>query len=260
MCLSMIDTCHLGSSPLFPRGDLRGVSTVESTLARPPCSPPLEKGGRAESLPVQFLHTSPPMEGNAIFMLNGAAQAAWGTPVKIPPINGGVGGCPSGFQCHVHHRTSPCIPFERGIIFIFWWCRPALRRVLQNKCILTLPVAILLMGLSLHWPLLAQQADLILHHGKIVTVDKQFTIQEAIAIKGNRILRVGQNEDVSRLQGKRTKMVDLGGKTVLPGLIDSHVHPSAACMTEFDHPIPEMETIADVLNYVKSRASALKPG
>ncbi|PYV44656.1 MAG: amidohydrolase [Acidobacteria bacterium] len=116
------------------------------------------------------------------------------------------------------------------------------------------------MSLSVRLSTLAQEADLILHHGKIVTVDKQFTVQEAIAIKGNRILRVGRNQDLSKLQGKRTKMVDLGGKTVLPGLIDSHVHPSAACMTEFDHPIPEMETIADVLNYVKSRASALKPG
>src|SRR3989442_171459 len=59
----MINTCHLGSSPLFPRGDLRGVATVESTLAGPPCSPPLEKGGRAESLPVQFLHTFPLRRG-----------------------------------------------------------------------------------------------------------------------------------------------------------------------------------------------------
>src|SRR5437016_2100015 len=69
MCLSMTNTCHLGSSPLFPRGDLRGVSTVESTLAGPPCSPPLEKGGRAESLPVQFLHTFPPVQGNHFYLL-----------------------------------------------------------------------------------------------------------------------------------------------------------------------------------------------
>ena len=47
---------------------------------------------------------------------------------------------------------------------------------------------------------------------------------------------------------------------VLPGLIDSHVHPNGACMTEFDHPIPEMETIADVLAYIKGRAKVLSKG
>src|SRR5436309_5777346 len=56
-----INDQHLPSwiVPPFPRGGLEGVSTVESTLAGPPCSPPLEKGGRAESLPVQFLSHLP---------------------------------------------------------------------------------------------------------------------------------------------------------------------------------------------------------
>jgi predicted amidohydrolase YtcJ len=108
--------------------------------------------------------------------------------------------------------------------------------------------------------LLAQEADQILHHGKIVTVDPAFSIQEAIAITGNRILRVGSDADVFKTWGQRTKIIDLAGKTVLPGLIDSHVHPSDACMTEFDHPIPEMETIQDVLDYIRSRAAVLTPG
>jgi hypothetical protein len=108
----------------------------------------------------------------------------------------------------------------------------------------------------------AQQpaADFLLTNGKIITVDKAFSIQEAIALKGNRILRVGTNQEVLRSRGPQTEMVDLAGKTVLPGLIDSHVHPSDACMTEFDHPIPEMETIQNVLNYIKSRAALLPPG
>jgi predicted amidohydrolase YtcJ len=55
-------------------------------------------------------------------------------------------------------------------------------------------------------------------------------------------------------------VLDLGGKTVLPGLIDSHVHPTDAAMIEFDHPIPAMESIDDVLAYVKTRAAALGPG
>jgi predicted amidohydrolase YtcJ len=106
----------------------------------------------------------------------------------------------------------------------------------------------------------AAEADLILHHGKIVTMDPKFSIHQALAIKDGRILRVGTDEDVLRTKGKATAVVDLAGKTVLPGLIDSHVHPTGACMTEFDHPIPEMESIADVLAYVRDRAKTLAEG
>jgi predicted amidohydrolase YtcJ len=105
-----------------------------------------------------------------------------------------------------------------------------------------------------------EEATLILHNGRIVPVDRPFSIQEAMAVQGDRILRIGKNEDVLKTKGSTTKMHDLQGKMVLPGLIDSHVHPSSACMTEFDHEIPAMETIADVLAYVKSRAEALGSG
>lgn len=102
--------------------------------------------------------------------------------------------------------------------------------------------------------------DLVLHHGKIVTVDPGFRIAEALAVKGDRILAVGSNAEILALAGPETQRLDLGGKTVLPGLIDSHTHPVGAAMYEFDHPVPDMETIADVLAYVKSRAEALPPG
>ena len=63
----------------------------------------------------------------------------------------------------------------------------------------------------------------------------------------------------SRLADRTRPSIDLAGKMVLPGLIDSHTHPTDACMTEFDHPIPEMETIADVLDYIRARAEAVGP-
>jgi len=106
----------------------------------------------------------------------------------------------------------------------------------------------------------AADADLILHHGRIVTVDRAFSIRQALAVKGDRIIRVGTDDEVFRTRGPRTTLVDLGGKMVLPGLIDSHVHPTAASVIEFDHPIPDMESIPDVLDYVHRRALALGAG
>ena len=101
--------------------------------------------------------------------------------------------------------------------------------------------------------------ELILHHGRVVTVDARFRIAEAVAVEAGRIRAVGANAEVLALQGPETRLIDLGGQTLLPGLMDSHVHPAAA-MTEFDHEIPEMHTIADVLAYVRTRVQASQPG
>jgi predicted amidohydrolase YtcJ len=109
-------------------------------------------------------------------------------------------------------------------------------------------------------PAYAQEAGLILYHGKIVTADQQFRVVDSIAIRGERIVGIGAREEVATLAGPSTRKIDLRGKTVLPGLIDSHVHAADAAMYEFDHPVPEMETIADVLRYIQSRAAVAKEG
>lgn len=106
----------------------------------------------------------------------------------------------------------------------------------------------------------AAAADLILHHGKIVTVDKSFRIAEAIAVQGDRILAVGSNDEVEKTSGPKTRRIDLAGKTVLPGLIDSHTHPTGASMIEHQHPVPDMETVQDVLDYIKDRAKVTPKG
>src|SRR4030095_16828846 len=102
--------------------------------------------------------------------------------------------------------------------------------------------------------------DLTLRHGKIVTVDASFSIHDAIAVQGERILAVGSNEEMVQYRGPRTKEIDLAGRFVMPGLMDSHAHPADACMTEFDHPIPTMERIQHVLDYVRSRTKAVPAG
>jgi len=106
-------------------------------------------------------------------------------------------------------------------------------------------------ALSLH---AADIPDLIIQHGKIVSVDNQFSIQEAMGLREGQIIALGNDADILKTKSGQTRVIDLGGKTVLPGLIDSHVHPTGASMTEFEHRIPDFETIQDVLAYVKTRA------
>ena len=70
----------------------------------------------------------------------------------------------------------------------------------------------------------AQQADLVLTNGKIVTVDDRFSVAQAVAIKGERVIAVGKNADIAKLAGPATRKIDLRGKTAIPGLIDNHAH------------------------------------
>lgn len=70
-------------------------------------------------------------------------------------------------------------------------------------------------------------ADLILVDGKIITVDDEFSIHQALAIKGNRILQVGTNDAIRKLADADTRVLQLDGAFVMPGMVDSHCHPFA---------------------------------
>jgi imidazolonepropionase-like amidohydrolase len=70
----------------------------------------------------------------------------------------------------------------------------------------------------------AGQANLILRGGTILTEDPRREVVEAVAIAGDQIRGVGSNQEIERLAGPRTRVVDLGGRTVVPGLVDAHVH------------------------------------
>jgi predicted amidohydrolase YtcJ len=74
------------------------------------------------------------------------------------------------------------------------------------------------------WAAQAQTADKILTNGKIVTVDDRFTIAQALAIRGQRIVAVGSSDEIAKLRGPATETIDLRGRTVIPGLIDNHAH------------------------------------
>ena len=69
-------------------------------------------------------------------------------------------------------------------------------------------------------------ADVVLHHGKIHTQDPTRRVLQALALRGNTIVAVGTDQEMSVLIGPRTRTVDLGGRLVLPGIIDAHTHPA----------------------------------
>src|SRR5947208_15367698 len=73
-------------------------------------------------------------------------------------------------------------------------------------------------------PARAQAPDKVLVNGKIITVDGTFSIAQALAINGARIVAVGTTADIEKLKGPATHTIDLRGRTVIPGLIDNHAH------------------------------------
>jgi predicted amidohydrolase YtcJ len=66
--------------------------------------------------------------------------------------------------------------------------------------------------------------DLIFANGNVITVDERFSIAQAVAISGDRIVAVGTTQEINRLAGPGTRRIDLQGRTVIPGLIDNHTH------------------------------------
>lgn len=106
----------------------------------------------------------------------------------------------------------------------------------------------------------AREADLVFHGGRVVTVDRDFSLHTALAVAEGKVVRVGSDDHCLALRGPNTEVVDLAGRMLLPGLIDSHVHATAASLTEADHEIPPLTTIAEVLAYLRGRAAVTEPG
>ena len=107
----------------------------------------------------------------------------------------------------------------------------------------------------------AADADLILHNGKIVTVDRAFSIQQAIAVKAGRIVAIGASSAILGAErGPSTNVIDLKGRTVLPGLFDSHVHAIEAGLSEFRAPLPELHSFADIQAFIRSRMRSTPNG
>ena len=107
----------------------------------------------------------------------------------------------------------------------------------------------------------AQEIDTILVNGKVVTVDPQSSIRSALAIREGRITALGSDADIRKLAGPRTRTIDLQGRTVIPGLIDSHMHATRAALS-FSTEVNWIgaTSLADALNRLRLAAMKAKPG
>ncbi|HXJ00001.1 MAG TPA: amidohydrolase [Micropepsaceae bacterium] len=106
-----------------------------------------------------------------------------------------------------------------------------------------------------------QAPDTILTNGKIITVYNRFSIAQAVAVTGDRIMAVGTNAEINRLAGPNTRRIDLGGKSVVPGMIDDHAH----IMEEGRIWLQELRldgitTRKAALEMIRAKAATLKPG
>jgi predicted amidohydrolase YtcJ len=103
-------------------------------------------------------------------------------------------------------------------------------------------------------------ADVVVVNGKVVTMDDASTIVEAVAIRDGRFVAVGTSADIRRLAGAGTRVIDAGGRTVIPGLIDSHVHTLGVAAAEVAQPFQNLESIAEIQEWIRTAATAAPAG
>jgi predicted amidohydrolase YtcJ len=118
-----------------------------------------------------------------------------------------------------------------------------------------------LCGLLLASAASAQTADTVLFNGKILTVDKDFSTQQALAIEHGRVLASGTTLAMKKLAGDKATLIDLGGRTVIPGLTDGHIHGIRAALT-FGTEVNwiGVPTLKDALEKVRQAGKTQKPG
>jgi len=102
--------------------------------------------------------------------------------------------------------------------------------------------------------------DVILHGGHVITMDPSRPRAQAIAVGGDRILAVGTDADIRALRGPRTRMMSLGGSTVVPGFIDAHSHPAIAGRMHLRRVDADLRSITAIQAAVRERAARTPAG
>ena len=103
-------------------------------------------------------------------------------------------------------------------------------------------------------------ADTILHNGKVITVDSGDSIQQAIAILGNRILAVGSDADILPLAGPHSVTIDLRGHTVIPGIVDIHAHLDREGLKSIYPSLEGLRSITEIQERIRDLAVDKAPG
>lgn len=107
----------------------------------------------------------------------------------------------------------------------------------------------------------APAPELILFHGRVLTVDSRDSIAQALAVRDGKIVAVGSDEQILRLAGDATRRIDLHGRTATPGLIDSHAHVADGGVEQLYHVhLGDADSVAEVVRRIQAGILRLKPG
>lgn len=110
----------------------------------------------------------------------------------------------------------------------------------------------------------AKEADLVFTNGKVITVDSDFSIKQAVAVQDGKIIAVGANDEIEKCIGDNTKVLDLKGKPILPGINESHMHAPFFGATRpplaLDLTSPAVKSIKDMVSALDDKVKAMKPG
>jgi predicted amidohydrolase YtcJ len=106
----------------------------------------------------------------------------------------------------------------------------------------------------------AQPADFIFKNAKVITVDANFSIAQAIAIAGERIVAVGEDAAMATHAAPATRIIDLKGKSVIPGLIDGHAHMDREGLKSIYPSLGPVRSIQDIQDRIADLARKTKPG
>jgi predicted amidohydrolase YtcJ len=108
------------------------------------------------------------------------------------------------------------------------------------------------------------EADLVITNGKVITVDKDFSIRQAVAVKEGKIIAVGTNDEIKLFIGSNTQVLDLRGKPILPGINEAHMHPpffgASRPPLSLDLSYPAVKSIPDMVEALRQKVAETEPG
>lgn len=146
-----------------------------------------------------------------------------------------------------------------GVVLLAWAWWADNHRVPARA--VTALAACVVVGLAGSTVAAAQDAEVVLINGKILTVDAAFSTRQALAVRDGRVLAVGTTASIRRLSGPRTQVIDLQGRTVVPGLIDSHLHAIRAALS-FSTEVNWIgaRSLTEALARIADASRRMKPG